>query len=154
MILVRGSPPLGEPPPGEKNQLLQFQPKHPQNLIPSALRICDPRIQVWKQSNEWLMRTNGFPEGEASPPPGEPPPGEKKSTSAISTQTLQKLNTICAYTTRIYHQSLGTNGPVVVEITQVDFPSHFCYRISLNKCNFLNEGFSVSFDSIFKMVPV
>jgi hypothetical protein len=91
MILVGGSPPLGEPPPGEKNQLLQFEPKRPQNLIPSALCICDPRIKVWEQSDQCLLKGNVFPEGEASPPPGEPPPGEKNQLLQFEPKRPQNL---------------------------------------------------------------
>ena len=118
----RSVSPLGSPwgspwgPQGEKNELLQFHSKHSQKLIPSAHTLCDPGIKVWEQSDTWLWRTKFFPSGG---PMGAPclggPKGRPKSTSSVSTKTLPKLDTICAYTMRIYCESLEEIGLVVVE---------------------------------------
>jgi len=65
-------------PRGGQNQLLQFQPKHSQNLIQSAHTLCASTVKVWRKSALWLSRKNVFPRGGPhGGPKGSLPMGRK-----------------------------------------------------------------------------
>jgi len=92
--------------------------------LPKVNTICAYTMRPWNKSlgaiGHVVVENKVFPFwGPHGGPMGAPclggPKGRPKSTSSVSTKTLPKLDTICAYTMRIYCESLEEIGLVVVE---------------------------------------